>query len=212
MIKSIISMKRHLLCAVVAAMFFSVLPMGAQIRGFRQEQLKEWEFSKDGSTWQTVQVPHSYNAEDGHSPYYYRGKATYRCDLRITDIKKTHYLFFEGAAQAAVVKVNGEQVAIHKGGYTPFSVNITETLTKGVNRLEVICDNTEDVQMAPVTSDFNKNGGLHNPVWLLVMEDVYLTPEDYGMYRIRCEIPEVTKKKVVTNVRIKIVNELFPVL
>lgn len=206
MIKSIISMKRHLLCAVVAAMFFSVLPMGAQIRGFRQEQLKEWEFSKDGSTWQTVQVPHSYNAEDGHSPYYYRGKATYRCDLRITDIKKTHYLFFEGAAQAAVVKVNGEQVAIHKGGYTPFSVNITEALTKGVNRLEVICDNTEDVQMAPVTSDFNKNGGLHNPVWLLVMEDVYLTPEDYGMYRIRCEIPEVTKKKVVTNVRTKIVN------
>ena len=199
-------MKRHLLCAVVAAMFFSVLPMGAQIRGFRQEQLKEWEFSKDGSTWQTVQVPHSYNAEDGHSPYYYRGKATYRCDLRITDIKKTHYLFFEGAAQAAVVKVNGEQVAIHKGGYTPFSVNITEALTKGVNRLEVICDNTEDVQMAPVTSDFNKNGGLHNPVWLLVMEDVYLTPEDYGMYRIRCEIPEVTKKKVVTNVRTKIVN------
>ncbi len=117
--------------------------------GFRQEQLKEWEFSKDGSTWQTVQVPHSYNAEDGHSPYYYRGKATYRCDLRITDIKKTHYLFFEGAAQAAVVKVNGEQVAIHKGGYTPFSVNITEALTKGVNRLEVICDNTEDLQMAP---------------------------------------------------------------
>ncbi len=199
-------MKRHLFCAVAAAILFAVLPLEAQIRGFRQEQLKEWEFSKDGSSWQTVSVPHSYNAEDGHSPYYYRGKATYRCDLRITDVKKTYYLFFEGAAQAAVVKVNGEQVAAHKGGYTPFSANITESLTRGVNRVEVICDNSEDLEMAPVTSDFNKNGGLHNPVWLLVMDDVYFSPEDYGMYRLRCETPVVTKKKVVTNVRTKLVN------
>ncbi len=199
-------MKRHLFCAVIAAIIFSVLPMEAQIRGFRQKQLKEWEFSKDGSAWETVAVPHSYNAEDGHSPYYYRGKASYRCELRITDVKKTHYLFFEGAAQAAVVKVNGEQVAAHKGGYTPFSVNITESLNRGVNSVEVICDNTEDVEMIPVTSDFNKNGGLHNPVWLLVMDDVYFSPEDYGMYRLRCETPVVTKKKVVTNVRTKLVN------
>ena len=171
--KSFILMKRHLFCAVAAAILFAVLPLEAQIRGFRQEQLKEWEFSKDGSSWETVAVPHSYNAEDGHSPYYYRGKATYRCDLRINDVKKTHYIFFEGAAQAAVVKVNGEQVASHKGGYTPFSVNISEALQKGVNRLEVVCDNSEDVEMIPVSSDFNKNGGLHNPVWLLVMDDVY---------------------------------------
>ena len=199
-------MKRHFLCAVLAAVLFPVLPVEAQIRGFRQEQLKEWEFSKDGSSWEAVAVPHSYNAEDGHSQHYYRGKATYRCDLRINDMKKNYYLLFEGAAQAAVVSVNGEQVAAHKGGYTPFTVNITEAVRKGVNKLEVVCDNTEDVAMAPVTSDFNKNGGLHNPVWLLVMDDVYLSPEDYGMYRLRCEIPEVSRKKVVTNVRAKLVN------
>ncbi len=206
MSKSVILMRKHFLCAVFAAILFSAFPVEAQIRGFRQEQLKEWEFSKDGSDWETVEVPHSYNAEDGHSPYYYRGKATYRCDLRINDLKKAYHVFFEGAAQAAVVKVNGEQVAVHKGGYTPFSVNVTEALRKGVNRLEVVCDNSEDVEMAPVTSDFNKNGGLHNPVWLLVMEDVYLSPEDYGMYRLRCETPVVTKSKVVTNVRAKLVN------
>ena len=79
-------------------------------------------------------------------------------------------------------------------------------MTRGVNRVEVICDNSEDLEMAPVTSDFNKNGGLHNPVWLLVMDDVYFSPEDYGMYRLRCETPVVTKKKVVTNVRTKLVN------
>ncbi len=199
-------MKRHFFYAVVSAILFSVLPAEAQIRGFRQEQLKEWEFSKDGSSWQTVTVPHSYNAEDGRSPSYYRGKATYRCDLRINDLKKTYFLFFEGAAQAAVVKVNGEQVAAHKGGYTPFQANITEALRKGANRVEVICDNSQDVEMIPVTSDFNKNGGLHNPVWLLAMDEIYISPEEYGMYRLRCETPEVSKKKVVTNVRAKLVN------
>lgn len=199
-------MKRYLLCALIAALFFSATSM-AQIRGFRQEQLKEWEFRKDGgSSWETVTVPHTYNAEDGHSPYYYRGKATYRCDLRINDVKKSHFLYFEGVGQAAVVKVNGEQVASHKGGYTPFCVDITEDISKGVNRVEVVCDNTEDVEMAPVNSDFNKNGGIHYPAWLLIMDDVYLSPEEYGMYRVRCETPEVTKKKVVTNVKTKLVN------
>ena len=67
--KSFISMKRQFLCAVLAAVLLSALTAGAQIRGFRQDQLKEWEFSKDGSSWETVAVPHSYNAVDGHSPY-----------------------------------------------------------------------------------------------------------------------------------------------
>jgi beta-galactosidase/beta-glucuronidase len=199
-------MKRYLLCVIFSALLIHAIPSVAQIRGFRQEQLKEWEFSKDGSSWQTVTVPHSYNAEDGHSPEYYRGKATYRCDLKVSDVKKSHFLYFEGVGQAAVVKVNGEQVASHKGGYTPFCVDITEDLSKGVNHVEVVCDNSEDVEMIPVTSDFNKNGGIHNPAWLLIMDDVYLSPEEYGMYRIRCETPEVSKKKAVTNVRTKLVN------
>ena len=124
-----------------------------------------------------VTLPHSYNAIDGHSPAYYRGDAIYRCDFKVRDPKKSHYLLFEGAAQAAVVKVNGEQVAAHKGGYTPFVVDIGEVLDRGTNRLEVICNNSEDINMAPVSSDFNKNGGLHGRVWLLDMDDVYFSPE-----------------------------------
>ncbi len=199
-------MKRYLLCVIFSALLISAIPSVAQIRGFRQEQLKEWEFSKDGSDWQNVTVPHSYNSADGHSPYYYRGEATYRCDFRSGDVKNDHFLVFEGAAQAAVVKINGEQVAAHKGGYTAFAVKITDAMKKGVNRLEVVCDNTEDTEMIPVTSDFNKNGGLHSPVWLLDMDEIYLSPEEYGMYRLRCETPTVTSKKVETKIKAKIVN------
>lgn len=42
----------------------------------------------------------------------------------------------------------------------------------------------------------DKNGGLHNPVWLLVMDDVYFSPEDYGMYRLRYETPVVPRRKL----------------
>ncbi len=199
-------MRKYLHAVILLAAILSFLPLGAQIRGFHQEELKEWQFSKDGSSWQTVSVPHSYNAEDGHSPSYYRGQATYRCEFKPGDLKHAHYLYFEGAAQAAVIKVNGVQVAAHKGGYTPFPVNISEALKKGVNTVEVVCDNREDMTMIPVSSDFNKNGGLHNPVWLLEMEDIYLSPEAFGMYRLHVTTPEVTTRKVTTDVKTKIVN------
>ncbi len=199
-------MKRNIITALVA-LAFVWLPAWSQIRSLRQTELREWEFSKDGSSWQNVTVPHSYNAEDGHSKSYYRGEATYRTQIRVNDTKKSHYLFFEGAAQEAVVKVNGEQVASHSGGYTPFSVNITDVVNKGENTVEVICDNTESMDRIPVTSDFNKNGGLHNPAWFLTMDEVYFSPQEHGMYRIRCETPIVTKEKVETIIKTKLVND-----
>ena len=199
-------MTRNSISAAIAALLVALQPLGAQIRGFHQEKLVNWDFSKDGVTWRSVTVPHSYNAEDGHSPSYYRGEAVYKCDIKPGDIKRDHFVLFEGAAQAATVKVNGVQLASHKGGYTPFVVNVTEALKKGVNTIEVTCDNKEDLNMIPVSSDFNKNGGLHYPVWLMEMEDVYLSPEAYGMYRLHCETPEVTKRKVVTKVKTRIVN------
>ncbi len=199
-------MTRNSFSAAVAALLLALPPLGAQIRGFHQERLVNWEFSKDGGPWRTVSVPHSYNAGDGHSPSYYRGEAVYKCDIKPGDIKHDHFVLFEGAAQAATVKVNGIQLASHKGGYTPFVVNITEALKKGVNTIEVTCDNREDLNMIPVSADFNLNGGLHYPVWMMEMEDVYLSPEAYGMYRIHCVTPEVSRRKVETRVRTRLVN------
>ena len=131
-----------------------------------QELLAEWEFSQGGSAWESVTVPHSYNAADGRSPQYYRGPATYRRIVTIDDPSRPAYLLLEGAAQAATVKANGQAVCVHKGGYTAFTVDLSGRLVKGENLIEIICDNTEDLEMIPVSSDFNKNGGLHNPVWL----------------------------------------------
>lgn len=199
-------MKRRTIIAIAVAIMAGAMPLSAQIRGFMQKPLTEWEFSKDGSSWSRVTVPHSYNAEDGHSPSYYRGEAVYRCSFRVSDTGKNYFLIFEGAAQAAVVEVNGIQVAAHKGGYTTFTVDINDAVKKGDNEVKVVCDNAMDLAMPPITSDFNKNGGLHNPVWLAEMGDIYLSPAEYGMYRLHCDTPEVSDHKVVTNVYSKITN------
>ena len=76
----------------------------AQIRGYWQTKLNHWDFSKDQQNWESIQIPHSCNALDGHSANYYRGKAYYRrtLELTATDLQKPSFLLFEGAAQAAV--------------------------------------------------------------------------------------------------------------
>ena len=147
--------------------------------------LVEWEFSKDGIDWERVTVPHSYNAIDGRSAKYYRGPATYRRTIDIKDPDRPAYLVFEGAAQKATVRVNGQEACVHKGGYTAFAVPLKGLMVKGENTVEVVCDNTEDINLIPVSSDFNKNGGLHNPAWLYIpVGDVYFDPIEFGPYRL----------------------------
>ena len=166
-----------------------------------ETDLTDWQFSKDGEQWENVTVPHSYNALDGPTEKYYRGKAHYRREVSFPR-GKTAFLLFEGAAQAAEVYLDGEPLKAHKGGYTPFVVPLPHS-----GLVEVVCDNTEDIELIPVSSDFNKNGGLHNPVRLLVYDDVFFSPEgSYGPYRLHVVQKEVTDNKVIAEVRAQIRN------
>ena len=162
--------------------------------------LTDWQFSKDGEQWESVTVPHSYNALDGPTQEYYRGKAHYRRKVSFPS-GKTAYLLFEGAAQAAEVYLDGTLLKAHKGGYTPFVVNLPHS-----GLVEVVCDNTEDLELIPVSSDFNKNGGLHNPVRLLVYDDIFFSPEEYGPYRLHVIQKEVTDDQVVAEIRALVRN------
>ena len=165
-----------------------------------ESELKDWQFSKDGEQWESVTVPHSYNALDGPTQKYFRGKAHYRREVSFP-AGKNAFLLFEGAAQAAEVYLDGTLLKAHKGGYTPFVVPLPHS-----GQVEVVCDNTEDIEMIPVSSDFNKNGGLHNPVRLLVYDDVFFSPEEYGPYRLHVVQKEVSDNKVVAEVQARVRN------
>lgn len=176
--------------------------------GFAQKvtELTEWEFSKDSASWTLVTVPHSTNAIDGHSKKYYRGLTYYNKVLTIDkeDVKRPTFLLLEGAAQQATVFINGEKAAHHWGGYTAFAVDLTGRMTVGENVVSVVCNNHGDRNLIPVSSDFNKNNGLHNPAHLMQMNEVYFDPTTNGMHRLKAysrHLAEGEQLVVKTDVR-----------
>lgn len=170
--------------------------------------LTDWQFSKDSAAWTSVAIPHSYNAIDGHSKSYYRGKGWYKRTLHVSaaDLKSHKALLFEGAAQKADIYVNGKFTMRHKGGYTPFYVDLDGKLHAGDNEVMVVCNNEEDVNLIPVSSDFNKNGGLHNPAFFLRFPKVAFSPEGTGIYRVHVSTPSVSAREAQAIVTVNLSN------
>ena len=188
--------------SLLTLVLFFLLSASLQARSTR---LERWQFSRDGVHWEEVTVPHSGNAVDGRSASYYRGQTHYRCTIS-PDPSQSAFLLFEGAAQAARVYVNGKLVREHKGGYTPFTVSLKGLVQSGDNLVEVVCDNRPDMEMIPISSDFNKNNGLHNPVSLLEFEGVYLCPFAYGPARFHLTQGEVSPRRAQATVQARLVN------
>ncbi len=174
-------------------------------------ELVSWQFRKDpDSVWQLVNLPHSCNAVDGQSRQYYRGETHYRYVLNIDCIKSesNFILLFKSVAQRSRVWVNGMQVTEHKGGYTPFSINVTSYLHEGENVVLVDCNNEMDLTMAPVSSDFNKNNGLHDKVYLLERDAVYADTQTMGYRGIHVVQQQIEFDKALVEVQTQLVNSL----
>lgn len=202
-------MKIKFLYPLILILLFPFCSVLAQNLANKVYNLNKWKFAKNApEMWTDVTVPHSCNAIDGRSASYFRGKSYYKKTIDVTPemMNSNLYLLFEGAAQAAKVSINGKQVAYHKGGYTPFVISLNNNIKTGNNEVIVQCDNSLDVSLIPVHSDFNKNNGLHNPVYLLDMGKIYFSPLHYGLYRMHVSTPVVDRKKAETTVETLIQN------
>lgn len=163
----------------------------------------EWRFSKidsseeiifaailpecDDSNYETVSLPHTWNAEDGADGWqtkdadgnsYYRGNGIYRKELTLdsdTWKQKRIYLSFEGANTVTTVYINGEKVGCHEGGYSGFCFDITDyILWDQTNLIAVLVNNSRTTYIAPLDQegDFTKFGGIYRDVFLLGVDDV----------------------------------------
>lgn len=140
-------------------------------------------------------------------------------------------LRFGSATNHAVVWINGEEVAAHKGGYLPFEADVTEQIQWGAkNRVTVCVNNVLDWTCLPSGEiktfegdrypdgyriqdtyfDFFNYAGIHRPVRL------YTTPKAYiGDVTVRTRLAHGTANvdyKVdvtgsVRSVRVKLVDE-----
>ncbi len=126
--------------------------------------------------WQDIGLPHSFGIPYFMEKEFYVGYGTYfKCfELSEEDCKKRIFLKFFGVFQNAVVILNGKQVGEHRGGYTPFLVELTGKVNPGQNYLIVRVDNLWDATLAPRGGEHQFNGGIYRDVQMILTRHSYI--------------------------------------
>ena len=153
---------------------------------------EDWEFTRHWTEafgkglpvpkQQAVRLPHTCREVPLHyaSPADYEMVCGYRKRFRVPPVQAAPRLFvrFDGAAHQAVVRLNGKVAGQHRGGYTGFTVEITDLVDReGENLLTVQLDTREDPAIPPFgfVIDYLTYGGLYREVWLETTAESRLT-------------------------------------
>ena len=146
-----------------------------------------WTFTKEGHS-EPVTLPHTWNAVDGQDGGndYYRGTCTYTTQLPKMELPEggRAVLQFDGAAMTAVVSLNGQKLAEHKGGYSTFRVDITDAL-QDTNTLTVAVDNSDNDTVYPQKADFTFYGGIYRDVTLHILPAAHFALASNGAVPVK---------------------------
>lgn len=154
----------------------------------------DWQFRKATYTtniavatnsWEKVQVPHTWNNKDiQKGKNFYTGDAFYKKDLVAKPEWKDKRVFlrFEGVGTVADVYVNNKPVGQHKGAYSAFCMDISNTLRYDTtNVILVKVNNDERPDIIPINNKlFGVYGGIYRPVSLIVTNKINITTTDYA--------------------------------
>tara|TARA_R110002096_G_scaffold435817_1_gene663454 strand:- start:11189 stop:13708 length:2520 start_codon:yes stop_codon:yes gene_type:complete len=171
------------------------------------------DFFVDDSSWESINIPHTWNAKDpfDDKKSYNRGIGWYRNTIQLSkeDLKnKKAFLHFEGVNQVADVFVNGIFVGRHKGGYTAFTFDITQALKEGKSQLlSVQVNSAHDPFIPPLSVGYALYGGIYRDVWLITTNEVHFDLSDHGSKGIYIKTPEVSNEKASVSVNGTIINE-----
>ena len=136
--------------------------------------------------WQSVDLPHSWNAVDGQdgNGSYYRGRCWYARTFKTPRQPLSGgrvYVEIMAAGQQATVYVNGKEAVYHEGGYSTFRADVTELcVEEGDNLLVVACDNSNKSNVYPQSADFTFYGGLYRGVNLISVPNTHFDLDYFG--------------------------------
>ncbi|MGN1212386.1 MAG: glycoside hydrolase family 2 protein [Candidatus Cryptobacteroides sp.] len=135
-------------------------------KSFDEDRTKLIEYNFDRN--QSLNVPGDWNTQDDKL-YYYEGKLWYRTKFTFSPSSdKRVFLYFGAVNYDAVVALNGEKICRHKGGFTPFNIEVTDRIKDGENSLVVMVDNTRDKDGIPTDNcDWWNYGGITRSVYLV---------------------------------------------
>ena len=157
-------------------------------------------FQKPGQPFETVALPHTWNALDGQDGGndYFRGECTYEIDLPALAPGLHRFIEFEAANHIARVFAGDELLCEHRGGFSTFRVDLTDVKAK---TLTVKVDN-QAPDVYPQRADFTFFGGLYRPVKLIdvpashidLMQSgssgVFVTPNVSGETKVEVYVTE----------------------
>src|SRR5690242_4445264 len=133
-------------------------------------------------TFQRVTIPHTNKMLPWHGfdDKEYEFVSIYRRHFRLPPELKGRRVFidFGGVMTAATVWINGQKLGEYRGGYTPFSFELTPHLNrKGDNVLAVEVDSTERKDIPPFGGeiDYLTFGGIYRDVALRVVPATFIT-------------------------------------
>lgn len=131
-------------------------------------------------------MPHSVRLEpkvNGGDNQSYQGIGWYRRHFPLDNSYAGKKLFveFEAAMTTTEVWVNGTYLGIHHGGYTPFTVDITNYvhLDGTPNVIAVKLDNRDDPQTPP---------GKPQKIWILPTSAAFIETLNFTLW-ITCTLP-----------------------
>ena len=146
-----------------------------------------WEFSRDGTNWQSVNIPHDWaisgpfdkkwdlqvtaikeNGEERATEHSGRsgalpwiGKGSYRRTFTLPSNMRYVELVFDGAMANPHVYVNGQLAGHWAYGYNAFTLDITPFIKDGENELRVDLENLEE------SNRWYPGAGIYRPVTLV---------------------------------------------
>lgn len=133
------------------------------------------------ASFEHIVIPHTNIRLPWHSfdDKEYEFVSTYRRRFRtpVSSKGKRVFLDFEGAMTASTVWINGTSLGEYKGGYTPFSFDLTPRLkASGENVLTVYVDASERADIPPFGNeiDYLTFGGIYREVSLRIVPQTYL--------------------------------------
>ncbi|GAA0540292.1 beta-galactosidase [Rhizomicrobium palustre] len=135
----------------------------------------------DDSAMAKVTVPHTNKMLPWHNfdDKEYEFVSLYRRKFRLPASAKGKRIFvdFEGAMTATTVYLNGKKLGEYKGGYTPFSFELTDHVSfEGENLLALDVDSTERADIPPFGNqiDYLTFGGLYREVNLRIVPKSFI--------------------------------------
>lgn len=180
-----------------------------------------WRFSRadasgaeaaafDDAAWESISVPHTYNALDGQDggDDYYRGVAWYRrrFDAPADMAGRRAFLGFDAANTRADVYLNGVLLGSHSGGFSAFRFEATPALVAGENVLAVKVDNSATPDVPPLRADFTFFGGLYRDVHFTLTNDLHVDLLDHGSSGVYLKTTDVSAESATLSARVRVTN------